>query len=480
MKYIKKVNLVNFQSHKDTTIEFDKGLNIIVGASDSGKTSILRGIKWALYNDPSGDYFIREGESECSVTLYFSDMTKIKRYRNKSKNTYFIYDKDDNEEKYEGFGTSVPDEVLNITGIKKILLDKDTSKSINISDQLEGAFLLSEKNSVKANSIGYLVGVDLIDDTLRETLRDSRQLSNQQKNIDADIVKLEEELLAYDYLDEVIRKIKSMDKIRNIIKNKEISLNLYKKIQDTKINIDREKENIESITSKLNNLYKVEINIKEFELKYNKARNLSAYRDNYHKTIKSKAYNLNIVNSLKDLDKISLKLSKIIEFQYEQDKLSKLNNKLKIYKKEINKLNSRMEKLKRIESIASAVSKIEKDVSYLYKLDKLNARKSNVSKSIDMGNIYYKKLEHLNRSEEKYSVLYEKINTIASLSKLSDIIKDISERQSKSRDYLNKNKQELSKLTAAYRQMLIDQKTCPLCFSEINDEKADYIINQYK
>ena len=75
MKYIKKVNLVNFQSHKDTTIEFDKGLNIIVGASDSGKTSILRGIKWALYNDPSGDYFIREGESECSVTIYFSDMT---------------------------------------------------------------------------------------------------------------------------------------------------------------------------------------------------------------------------------------------------------------------------------------------------------------------------------------------------------------------------------------------------------------------
>src|SRR5699024_512 len=105
--------------------------------SDSGKTAILRGIRWALYNDPSGDYFIREGAYQCSVTIVFSDNTKVKRYRSKNKNVYYLYDESDNEFKFEGFGTSVPDEIIEATGIKKILLDKDVSKSFNISDQLE-------------------------------------------------------------------------------------------------------------------------------------------------------------------------------------------------------------------------------------------------------------------------------------------------------------------------------------------------------
>ncbi|OZV12957.1 hypothetical protein CIW83_07040 [Tissierella sp. P1] len=122
MKYIEKVILENFQSHKSSIIEFDDQLNVIVGPSDSGKTAILRGIRWALYNEPSGDYFIREGTSECSVTVIFNDGTKIKRYRNKSKNIYFLYDSNNNETKFEGFGTSVPQEIIDETGIKKITI----------------------------------------------------------------------------------------------------------------------------------------------------------------------------------------------------------------------------------------------------------------------------------------------------------------------------------------------------------------------
>ena len=68
MKYIKRVTLENFQSHKHSVIDFDEQLNVIVGPSDSGKSAIIRGIKWVLYNEPTGDYFIKEGSTECSVT----------------------------------------------------------------------------------------------------------------------------------------------------------------------------------------------------------------------------------------------------------------------------------------------------------------------------------------------------------------------------------------------------------------------------
>ena len=50
MIYIKKIELHNFQSHEYTEMEFDRGLNVILGNSDVGKTAILRAIKWALYN----------------------------------------------------------------------------------------------------------------------------------------------------------------------------------------------------------------------------------------------------------------------------------------------------------------------------------------------------------------------------------------------------------------------------------------------
>src|SRR5690554_1875937 len=118
MKYIKRITLNNFQSHKYSSIELDERLNVIVGPSDSGKSAIIRGIKWVLYNEPSGDYFIREGEKECSVTLEFSDNTILKRYRSKSKNQYILINNKGEETIFEGFGSNTPEQIVETIGIK--------------------------------------------------------------------------------------------------------------------------------------------------------------------------------------------------------------------------------------------------------------------------------------------------------------------------------------------------------------------------
>jgi DNA repair exonuclease SbcCD ATPase subunit len=75
MKYIKRLILENFQSHKYSEVDFAAGLNVIVGPSDTGKSAVIRALKWVLYNEPSGDFFIREGETNCSVTIHISDGT---------------------------------------------------------------------------------------------------------------------------------------------------------------------------------------------------------------------------------------------------------------------------------------------------------------------------------------------------------------------------------------------------------------------
>lgn len=57
-----KLRIQNFQAHKDTTIEFDRITTIVGGPSDTGKSAVLRALKWVVKNEPKGTSFIRDGD----------------------------------------------------------------------------------------------------------------------------------------------------------------------------------------------------------------------------------------------------------------------------------------------------------------------------------------------------------------------------------------------------------------------------------
>ena len=64
---IQSIRLINFQSHKDSFIEFSPNDTVLIGTSNSGKTAVLRALDWILKNRPLGTSFIRHGASECVV-----------------------------------------------------------------------------------------------------------------------------------------------------------------------------------------------------------------------------------------------------------------------------------------------------------------------------------------------------------------------------------------------------------------------------
>ena len=72
MTNITSVHIENFQSHKDTTVNFANFVGI-VGPPNQGKTAIIRSIIWCLYNTPSGADFIRHGEDFARVSVTFSN-----------------------------------------------------------------------------------------------------------------------------------------------------------------------------------------------------------------------------------------------------------------------------------------------------------------------------------------------------------------------------------------------------------------------
>ncbi|MFQ5815947.1 MAG: AAA family ATPase, partial [Candidatus Hydrothermarchaeaceae archaeon] len=48
---IEKVELRNFRSYEDAVVEFDRGVNVIVGENGAGKTSILEAVYFALFRE---------------------------------------------------------------------------------------------------------------------------------------------------------------------------------------------------------------------------------------------------------------------------------------------------------------------------------------------------------------------------------------------------------------------------------------------
>lgn len=224
-KYITSVTLKNFQAHKDTTVQFDKGLNIIVGESNNGKTSILRGILWAIDNQPLGNDFIMAGENDCSVTINFSDGTYIERGRTvKDTGYYKIRYIDDNgkyiDQTYRGFTNAVPIEIANVHQMPKVNITKDIETHLNVLSQLDGPFLLTESPLVKASAIGRITGTHVIDAAIKEsnkTIQSNRKLAksysedlqqkeNERKQL-PDIKSMEAFTKKYAYIVKYITKL---------------------------------------------------------------------------------------------------------------------------------------------------------------------------------------------------------------------------------------------------------------------------------
>lgn len=197
-KYITSVTLKNFQSHKDTTIHFDNGLNIIVGESNNGKTSILRAIMWVIDNQPLGNDFIMAGENECSVTINYNDGTFIERGRTvKDTGYYKIRYIDDNgkyiDQTYRGFTNAVPIEVANVHQMPKVNITKDIETHLNVLSQLDGPFLLTESPLTKASAIGRITGTHVIDSAIKESNKTIQSNKKLVKSYSEDLQQKEDE-----------------------------------------------------------------------------------------------------------------------------------------------------------------------------------------------------------------------------------------------------------------------------------------------
>ena len=100
-----KLSLKNFQCHNKLLLDLGPGLTTVVGPSDTGKSSVLRALRWLATNRPRGTSIQRHGSNDTSVKVLV-DNTPVGRCRSKQDNSYRMRD-----QKFEAMGSDVPEEV---------------------------------------------------------------------------------------------------------------------------------------------------------------------------------------------------------------------------------------------------------------------------------------------------------------------------------------------------------------------------------
>jgi exonuclease SbcC len=204
---IRRLCIENFQSHIYAEIELAEGLTVLVGESDSGKSSIIRALRWLLLNEPRGKEFIRAGANECRVSVILSNGARITRERTPSRNRYLLLLPGEAEKVFEGFGNDIPREITSLLGVARVHLDDDLTVALNMAGQLDEPFLLSQPGSLKARIIGRIQSVHIIDAASRDTAQDIARLQREARQLEGQVASLDKELAEFKDLPQLRRQI---------------------------------------------------------------------------------------------------------------------------------------------------------------------------------------------------------------------------------------------------------------------------------
>lgn len=206
-KYMSRIELINFQSHKSTIVDLHPGINGIIAPSNVGKSSIVRIVSWVLYNDISGEpNYINKASDTAIGRIHFSDGTIIEREihapdkgngRKVKKNFYRIYQADQLLHEITGFGTKVPQLVQEAHQ----MMPENPKMNLHFWNQLDRPFLVTDKPVDRAQAMGNLDELRMVDTSLIEV--NSEILANTKtkntatsriENIEAEIKLIEQEL----------------------------------------------------------------------------------------------------------------------------------------------------------------------------------------------------------------------------------------------------------------------------------------------
>ena len=325
----KSLQLINYEGHKNTILNFHPGVNIILGENDQGKSSLFRAIEWIWKNRPLDNdyrpYWIKPNEIT-KVILELIEGKKIIRERSDSVNRYII-----GNDKFTAFKQNVPQDV-------QTLLNMD---NINIQPQMSSIFLLSNTSGEVARYLNNITNLDDIDIAQSYIKREKEQINNYLSNQNHELKSLELQLEEYndiDSLEEKVIKLENLEKKRNQGRNilrqiNDINISLHNKEIDLKKHkeILKHKDKIKKLEKFLISKEKRIRLLEEYDILVEKINHILFKLDEYKDFFKTKEKINRLIELSDGYSELLLKKENV------QERYNEIENtkKLLLYKKEI-------------------------------------------------------------------------------------------------------------------------------------------------
>ena len=162
----KSLHVQNFQSHRDTMINFDPGVNVISGISQAGKTVVIRALSLVVNNRIgtrpfTGKNYSRfappKGSSEFELVLQSDQKIALaKEIRTSKEGEKIVSDTifSLNGEEYSGTKGDVPDVIKQALNMSEL----------NIQRQFDQPFLVLSSAGEVARTINRITRLDQVDD----------------------------------------------------------------------------------------------------------------------------------------------------------------------------------------------------------------------------------------------------------------------------------------------------------------------------
>lgn len=486
--YIEKMVLENFQSHAYTELTFDKGFNIFVGESKQGKTAVLRAFSWVYENKPAGKRIIRTGADYARVTLYLSNGYVISRYmeaRKGGKNGYEITDPKTGEVSFHN--TKILPEVQRLLGFTPLIIDKDLQFDLNFMKQGDGWFLIGDQYSApsKAKIIGGIYGVQYADAVFRELETEERKVNDRLKEVNGQLVKIEEDIRQYEYLKEVKKTIELCEiywkEIELLQHRKEEILKVLQKQQELKRAIKESEQVIEqlkglpltnTILEETKKAQQMQERLQKCVSKYKEGKaKLNAIRDTLQRLQGLEQWKEDFL-SLREMGKILWEIEKawsnhrkIKEQLKQQQIIIQSTNHTEEMKKMFYQLQTMLIKQKEIKEKWEKVARAEQHYRKYKRGVEAIAETLQRTNSLPVIHRLYEEIKQWHQKKEKIQQLREQVRQVSHA--MGEREKEIHTQSSK-----------IHQLTLQYQHILQEVGQCPVCYGTIDQNTIHRIVSQ--
>ena len=431
---------MNFQIHKSFILDdIDEGMVVLVGQSSSGKTAVLRAIKFCLWNQMPGNSvaaMVTHGETRTEVEVTFDDGLSITRVRDtKSKDNYYLIESSGESTRLDTPGAGPVKEVILAHGMRPIsfLTNKDI---LNYGSQHDAPFFINASPQERIKAVGILSNTEIADAGVK--LAASKVRENK----------------------------KTATALRKALAEKNARLKEIGPLKQRKNRLEKAKV----LISTIQDLERKQGSLEESALAVNR--------------LQSRVLSLDVVLSQEDSQQLSeMYVDKMVEKTESLLSLNKIKTSIASAEARIREYDNILENAPSVEDINGLLEDLSDHLEITQDISRLGYTKERIAKiesDIEKAEVVVSKAEQLDEVE---LILDKAQESIQELTKLTSIERSFKIAKKRSDDNEKLTETAFSEYNETVDQLIesFDEAgVCPLCESDLSEESAKKIVKEYE